>query len=121
MAEKFKELIREYRDGKITRREFMRKALAITGSLVAAGRLLEQLTATGAYAGEVDPGDPAISTSDVDFPGKAGTVFGYLARPAAAGKFPALIVIHANQGINDYARDVARRFAKQGYVALAVD
>jgi len=121
MAEKFRELIREYRDGKITRRDFMRKALAITGSLVAADRLLEQLTPIGAYAGEVDPGDPAISTNDVDFPGKAGTVFGYLARPAAAGKFPALIVIHANQGINDYARDVARRFAKQGYVALAVD
>jgi len=121
MAEKLKELIREYRDGKITRREFMRKALAITGSLVAADRLLEQLTPTGTYAGEVDPGDPAISTSDADFPGKAGTVFGYLVRPSAAGKFPALIVIHANQGINDYSRDVARRFAKQGYVALAVD
>ena len=121
MAEKFKELIREYRDGKITRREFMRKALAMTGSLVAADRLLEQLTPTSAYAGEVDPGDPAISTNDVDFPGKAGTVFGHLACPAATGKFPALIVIHANQGINDYSRDVARRFAKQGYVALAVD
>ena len=121
MAEKFKELIREYRDGKITRREFMRKALAITGSLVAADSLLEHVACTSAYAGEVDPGDPAISTNDADFPGKAGTVFGYLARPSAAGKFPALIVIHANQGINDYARDVARRFAKQGYVALAVD
>ena len=48
-------------------------------------------------------------------------VFGYLARPAALGKFPAIIVIHANQGLNDYTRDVARRLAKQGYVSLAVD
>ena len=121
MPEKFKELFREYRDGKITRREFMRKAVAITGSVVAANSLLEQLTRPKAQAAQVDPGDPAISVNDVDFPGQAGTVFGYRARPSAAGKFPALIVIHANQGINDYARDVARRFAKQGYVALAVD
>jgi carboxymethylenebutenolidase len=121
MAKRFKELIGEYRDGKITRREFMREALAIAGSLVSADRLLEHVASTNAYAGEVDPGDPAISTNEIDFPGKAGTVFGYLARPSGAGKFPALIVTHANQGINDYARDVARRFAKQGYVALAVD
>ena len=121
MPEKFKELIKEYRDGKITRREFMRKAVAITGSLVATNSLLEQLTQPNAHAAQVDPGDPAISTTDVDYPGKAGAVFGYLSRPSAAGKFPALIVIHANQGLNDYARDVARRLAKQGYVALAVD
>jgi carboxymethylenebutenolidase len=48
-------------------------------------------------------------------------VYGYLARPNAIRKFPAIIIIHANQGPNDYTRDVARRFAKQGYVSLAVD
>ena len=37
------------------------------------------------------------------------------------GKFPTIIVIHSNQGLNEYTRDVARRFAKQGYVSLAVD
>ena len=36
-----RELIREYQDGKITRREFMHKAIAITGSLVAAGSLID--------------------------------------------------------------------------------
>jgi carboxymethylenebutenolidase len=121
MAEKFKKLIQEYRDGKISRREFMRRALAITGSLLAADKLIGQITASAAYAAEVAPGDPAISVRDVDFPGKAGTVLGYLARPSISGKFPALVVIHANQGINDYTRDVARRFAKQGYAALAID
>lgn len=121
MAEKFKELFRDYREGKITRRQFMRKAVAITGSLVAANRLLEQLTDLNAHAAEVDVSDPTVLSHEVDFPGKAGVVFGYLARPSALGKYPALIVIHANQGLNDYAGDVARRLAKQGYVALAVD
>jgi len=121
MPEKFKELIREYRDGKITRRQFMRKAAAITGSLVIADNLLEKLARSPAYAAEVDVKDPAVSSREVEYAGKAGTVFGYLARPSAQEKYPAIIVIHANQGLNDYTRDIARRLAKQGYIALAVD
>jgi carboxymethylenebutenolidase len=121
MAEKFKALIRDYRDGKITRREFMRQAVAITGSLAIANSLLDQAAQPEVYAAQVDPGDPAISVHNVDYPGKASMMFGYLARPTAKGRFPAIIVIHANQGINDYTRDVARRLAKQNYVALAVD
>ncbi len=121
MAEKFKALIQDYRSGKISRRQFMRKAVALTGSLVVANSLLDQLAQPHAHGTEVDPADPAVLAHEVDFPGKAANVFGYLARPAAKGKFPALIIIHANQGLNDYTRDVARRLAKQGYVALAVD
>ena len=40
MAEKIRELIREYKDGRITRREFMRRAVMITGSLVTAHLLM---------------------------------------------------------------------------------
>jgi carboxymethylenebutenolidase len=45
----------------------------------------------------------------------------YLARPAGDGPFPALVVIHELYGLNDDIRDIARRFAEQDYVALAVD
>jgi carboxymethylenebutenolidase len=121
MAEEIRKLLREYQDGSITRREFMRRAVALTGSLVAADALIESLAQSGVYAGEVALNDPAILWHDVDFPGKAGTVFAYLARPSAAGKFPGVIINHANQGLNAYTRDVARRLAKQDYVALAVD
>ena len=44
---------------------------------------------------------------------------GYLARPMKAGQYPGLIVIHENRGLDDHVRDVARRFAKEAYVALA--
>jgi carboxymethylenebutenolidase len=121
MAEKIRELIRQYKDGKITRREFMRKAVALTGSLTASYSLIDALTRSRAYAGEVDPNDPALLCHDVEYSGRATPVFGYLARPAASGKFPTIIVIHSNQGLNEYTRDVARRFAKEGYVSLAVD
>jgi carboxymethylenebutenolidase len=121
MAEKIRELIRQYQGGKITRREFMRRAVALTGSLAASYSLIDALAHSRAYAGEVDPNDPALLSHDVEYAGRATSVFGYLARPAALGKFPTIIVIHANQGLNDYTRDVARRFAKEGYVSLAVD
>ena len=49
------------------------------------------------------------------------TVSGYLASPEGAGKKPAVVVIHEWWGLNDFAKGKAGSFAKQGYVALAVD
>ena len=47
---------------------------------------------------------------------------GYLAMPAkAAGKLPAVVVIHENRGLNPYIEDVARRLALEGYLAFAPD
>lgn len=45
----------------------------------------------------------------------------YLARPDSEGVFPGVIVIHEAFGLNDNIRDITRRFAREGYVALAVD
>jgi len=121
MPEKFKALLRQYHDGKISRRDFMRRAAALTGGLALAETLLARIVETDVYGGEVDKSDPAISAESVQYPGKAGAVFGYLAQPSAPGKYAVIIVTHANQGLNDYTRDVARRLAKQNYAALAVD
>jgi len=46
---------------------------------------------------------------------------GYLARPERDGPFPGIVVIHEAYGLNENMKDIARRFADQGYVALAVD
>lgn len=46
---------------------------------------------------------------------------GYLARPEGPGPFPAVVVIHEIYGLNENIKDIARRFADNGYVALAVD
>lgn len=121
MAEEIKKLVEEYRDGRISRREFIQKAVLLTGSLAAASSLIDSLLPPSVYAAQVEPNDPALSSGAVQFPGPAGTVFGYQTRPKAPGKYPAIIVIHENRGLNDHIRDVARRFAKEGYVALAPD
>ncbi len=49
------------------------------------------------------------------------TFEGYLAQPEGDGPFPAVVVIHEIFGLNDNIKDIARRFAAEGYVALAVD
>jgi carboxymethylenebutenolidase len=48
-------------------------------------------------------------------------VHGYLSFPNAAGKYPAILVIHDRMGLNDAVKDAAFLLAKNGYVALAVD
>jgi carboxymethylenebutenolidase len=45
----------------------------------------------------------------------------YLAQPDAAGRLPGVVVIHELFGLDDNIRHIARRFARKGYVALAVD
>ncbi|MBI2358680.1 MAG: dienelactone hydrolase family protein [Deltaproteobacteria bacterium] len=121
MPDEIKELVQEYEEGKISRRDFILKAIAITGSLAAANALLGPFLSSPLHAAQVDPNDPELVSSDVEYPGKAGKVFAYLSRPKASGKHPAIIVVHAWTGIDDHIRDVARRFAKEGYVALAPD
>ena len=46
---------------------------------------------------------------------------GYLARPEGEGPFPGVIVIHEIFGLNENIKEIADRFAAEGYVALAVD
>lgn len=54
--------------------------------------------------------------------GNSGKMGGYLAVPTASeGPFGAVLVVHENRGLNPYVKDVARRAAVAGFVALAPD
>jgi len=115
-------LIQEYRCGRITRREFIQKAVVFTGSLAAATSLLDSLLSPSAYAAQVDPNDPALTSSDAKFAADdSAAISGYLTQPKGDDRRPAVVVVHEWRGINDHIRDVARRLAKAGYVALAPD
>ena len=69
----------------------------------------------------ITPNDPGLTSETVQYPGKVGSVKGYLSRPKTGSKFGAVIVIHENRGLVEHIRDVARRFAKEGFAALAPD
>jgi carboxymethylenebutenolidase len=60
-------------------------------------------------------------TETVPISNTSANVTAYLALPEGAGPFPGVVVIHEAFGLNDNIRDIARRFAAEGYAALAVD
>lgn len=57
----------------------------------------------------------------ISFPSGNRQIEGYLARPDGEGPWPGIVIIHEIYGLNDNIRDIARRFANEGYLALAVD
>lgn len=65
----------------------------------------------------VTPAD-GLETSEVQIPSGTVQIPLYIARPAAAGRYPLLVVVHEIFGAHEHIKDVGRRFAKQGYVAL---
>jgi len=62
-----------------------------------------------------------VKTQEITFMSGSETIAGYLATPAAPGKYPALVVIHDDWGLTDWIKEQTRKLAGQGYVALAVD
>ena len=117
------DLFHEYQHGDIDRRAFLERAakFAVGGLTVAA--IFESLRPNYAWAQTVSPDDKDLKVGyeTVPSPEGNGSIKGYLARPAKGKKFPAIIVIHENRGLNPYIEDVARRLAKAGYMAYAPD
>src|ERR1044071_5148828 len=69
----------------------------------------------------VDPNDANLTSEMVSFPGQAGNVNAYVSRPKNGNHLGTVIVIHENRGLVGHIKDVARRFAKDGFAAIAVD
>jgi carboxymethylenebutenolidase len=117
------DLFDEYQHGDIDRRTFLERAgrFAVGGLTVAA--IFEGLRPNYAWAQQVPPDDERIRVGYevVQSPAGNGSIKGYLARPAKAGRLPAVLVIHENRGLNPYIEDVARRLALAGFVAYAPD
>ena len=112
----------EYTHLSLDRRGFMQKLTALAGSGAAAAAVMPMLAASKASAAMIEETDARLDVADVTYPGASGDMKGYLAIPKdAADKLPAVIVIHENRGLNPHIRDVARRMALEGFVALAPD
>ncbi|MBI4465071.1 MAG: dienelactone hydrolase family protein, partial [Acidobacteria bacterium] len=110
-----------YRTGAITRRDLLRSLIAITGSYTAAHLFLESSGLAQSVISSREAEAANVAAEMVEYPSGDITVAAYLAKPKTAGKHPAILVIHENRGLNEHIRDVARRFAAEGFVALAPD
>ena len=117
------DLFHEYQHGDIDRRTFLDLAgkFAVGGLTVAA--IFEGLKPNYAWAQQVPADDKRIKVGYevVQSPAGNGSIKGYLARPAKGKKFPVVLVIHENRGLNPYIEDVARRLALANFIAFAPD
>jgi carboxymethylenebutenolidase len=62
-----------------------------------------------------------LEAGEVSVPLAEGSLPAYRARPAGDGRFPIVLVVHEIFGVHEHIRDVCRRLAKLGYLALAPD
>src|SRR3990170_1691700 len=83
----------DYRAGRLGRREFLRRMTIMAGGA-------------------------ALAIPPLSALGLAATPAGV---KAAAARHPAVLVIHENRGLLEHFKDISRRFAKAGFVGMAVD
>lgn len=78
--------------------------------------------ALSACASPVTTTSDGLVVEDVTINGAGGYALpAYVARPAARGRKSAIIVVNEVFGIHDYIKDVCRRLAREGFVAIAPD
>ncbi|HPB13571.1 MAG TPA: dienelactone hydrolase family protein [Bacteroidales bacterium] len=121
MAEEIRSFYREYREGRLTRRGFLKKLSLVTGSAAAAAALLPVIESNELMAAKEAGKNQALVTEFVNYPAATGNMRAFMARPKKGKKFPAVIVIHENRGLVPHIRDVTRRMADEGFLALAPD
>ena len=118
------ELYDFYAHGRITKRQFLDRAGKYAAGAMTAAMVLDLMKPNYAMAERVSFNDPEINATYVTYesPEGNGAVEAYLVTPAGAdGPLPGVLVVHENRGLNPYIKDVARRLAKAGFMALAPD
>ena len=110
-----------YRDGKVNRRGLIKAIVTLTGGYSAAQVFMDSTGFTGGFLATLEAQAGGVDTETIHYTSGTTQVEGYLAKPRGAGPFPAVIVVHENRGLTDHIRDVARRLAAEGFVALAPD
>ena len=101
---------------KTDRRKFLKQTAAVAG-----GSMLLSAFPTNLFAEITKADDSRLITETIKYPGASGQMIAYMARPKDNKKYPAIVVIHENRGLQPHIKDVARRFALEGFVALAPD
>ncbi len=99
-------------DTELSRREFV--AATLSAGLVLAAAPASSAQTTAAAPGELLAGDIKIPVAD-------GEISGYRAQPKAGGSFPVVLIACEIFGLQEHIKDICRRFAGEGYLAIAPD
>jgi carboxymethylenebutenolidase len=121
MDRKIIDLYDNFTHGRINRRDFFDHLTVMAGSAAAASSIYATLRPNYAHAATVAEDDPRLVSETISYDSPNTKVAGYLSRLKGKAKRPAVMVIHENRGVNPHIKDVARRLALEGFLALAVD
>ncbi len=94
--------------------EFNRRTFVMT--TLAAGFAL---AAQPISAKTITTSSQGLAVGEVKIPVADGEIPAYQAMPAKGGPFPVVLVVQEIFGVHEHIKDVCRRFAKQGYLAIA--
>jgi carboxymethylenebutenolidase len=119
MKRNVNELYDEYRNGSVSRRDFMKKLALVTGGTAAAVVILPGCN--GASARSTGNAALKVISEFITYPGVTGDMRAWISIPEGKKKYPGVIVIHENRGLTPHIRDVNNRMAQEGFVALAPD
>jgi carboxymethylenebutenolidase len=118
----------EYAHGDINRRTFLSRMATLPVAGLTIGAISSSLLPNYANAQQVNFNDADIKATYERFPSPKGygEGEGYLVVPKSvlekeSNTAPTVLVVHENRGLNPYVKDVARRLAKQGFIAFAPD
>jgi carboxymethylenebutenolidase len=118
------DLFDEYVHSSMNRRDFMNRISIYATSGMTAAAIAEFLLPKYAEATQIDPKDSRLRSETIEYTSVkgAGTMKGLLSRPVKAdSKFPGIVVVHENRGLNPHIEDVARRAGLENFIALAPD
>jgi carboxymethylenebutenolidase len=121
MDKKITALYADYKQGRTNRRDFVRKLAMVAGGSVTAMALIPILEEESLGASSSYQQDTELMTEFIKYSGETGEMKGFLARPKDGKKFPSVLIIHENRGLQPHIQDVTRRMAKEGFLALAPD
>jgi carboxymethylenebutenolidase len=121
MDKKITSLYEDYRQGRINRRDFLKKLGFITGSSAAALALLPVLETNVTASSSHVQNAMDVKSEFVKYQGESGEIKAFMAWPQTGNKFPAVLVIHENRGLQPHIQDVTRRMAKEGFLSMAPD
>lgn len=121
MERDIRNLYREYRNGGLGRREFLKKLTACVGSTAAALAFLPVLEEQFDNGTLMQDTKTELVTEFIEYPAETGQMRAYMARPKTDKKYPSVIVIHENRGLVPHIMCVTRRMAREGFLSLAPD
>jgi carboxymethylenebutenolidase len=121
MDQKYIDLFDRYTHGQMKRRDFLERLTLLAGGTAAASALLPALENNYARAEMVAENDARIVAETITYDSSVGKISGYLVKPKDTPKAGGVIVISENRGLNPHIKDVARRVATEGFLALAPD